>query len=226
MKIAVVLPTRNLLFTEVEQQIEKMRSAHGIAVFRSWDKGIPDAQNYLIEQALATNPDYVLFIEEDTIPTDTALADMLAEDADIAFVDYGVNGWSCSAKNQDGTLLWCGMGCTLVKKEVFDKLEKPYFRTDKVLRLNDWTWQDRINKYGGQDIWFCCKAREAGFKIKQAKGECRHMQIDSLAQRGVNNGRHVVSQKPVIGKWQVITEELTNDNVIDNVTLSGNPPQN
>jgi hypothetical protein len=224
MKIAVVLPTRGIVFAEVEQQIEKMRLAHDIFVFRSWDKGIPDAQNYLVAQALAIDPDYVLFIEEDTIPTDTALSDMLSEDADIAFVDYGVNGWSCSAKLIDSTLLWCGFGCTLVKRHVFDKLEEPYFRTDKSLRLNDWQWIDNKMKYGGQDIWFCMQAREKGLTLRQAKGECRHMRLTELGSPETNNGAHRIEQKPVIAKWQVIRSPEPADPTV--LTIDRSIPDN
>lgn len=206
MTIAIVLPSRGLIFAEVEQAIEAMREQCNIEVFRSWDKGIPDAQNYLIDKAIReSDPDYVLFIEEDTIPPEHALIDMLIADADIAFIDYGVNGWSCSAKEEGtGEVLWCGFGCTLVRREVFDELERPYFRTDKTLRLNDWQWVDATAKYGGQDIWFCIKAREAGFGIKQVRGECRHMQIDALGTKEVNDGRHILSQKKVIKKIQII----------------------
>jgi hypothetical protein len=41
-----------------------------------------------------------------------------------------------------------GMGCTLIKREVFEAIEKPYFLQDK------WT----------EDFYFEWKAREAGFK--------------------------------------------------------------
>lgn len=228
MKIAVILPTRGLVFTEVLEQLEEMRHQtirHGEAIdmhiFYSKDLGIPDAQNTLVERALEIDPEYFLFIEEDTVPISDALRHMVNADADIAFVDYGVAGWSCSARNATGQIMWCGFGCTLIKREVFQKLEKPYFRTDKTLRVNDWTWQDRPNKYGGQDIWFCCKAREAGFTLTQVTGECKHMKITALAQPEVNDGRHVLEQKPKIKKTQV----LTIDDSIDNNDSIGTNPQ-
>ena len=88
--IAVILPSRGLVFAEVEYAIEKMRLAHDIVVFRSWDKDIPDAQNSLIKVALETDAEYFLFIEEDTVPPDNALFSLLALNTDIAFIDYWV----------------------------------------------------------------------------------------------------------------------------------------
>lgn len=227
MRISVVLPTRGIVFTEVLERLEELRHStirHGEAidmhVFYSKDLGIPDAQNTLIDKALAVDPEYVLFIEEDTIPIDDAFRLMVNAESDIAFIDYGVAGWSCSARSNTGEILWCGLGCTLVSRRVFEGLQKPYFRTDKTLRLNDWQWIDKGAKYGGQDIWFCSKAREAGFKITQVTGECKHMKIDALATPEVNNGRHVISQKPVIEKIQVLTIP---DSIDDNATIGSSP---
>lgn len=222
MKIAVILPTRGMVFTLVEHAIECMRlSQEGVLIFRSWDLGIPEAQNTLVDEALKVNPDYLLFIEEDTVPPMGFLEDLLDAKADIAFIDYGVNGWSCSARDKlTNEILWCGLGCTLVKREVFDKLEKPYFRTDKSLRLNDWKWIDNPMKYGGQDIWFFTHAREAGYTLTQVEGECQHLQLDSVATREINDGRHVISAKSTIQKHQVIDKpERLDDN-----TDIGNTP--
>lgn len=228
MRLAVVLPTRGLVFTEVLEQLEEMRHQTirqkepiDMHIFYSKDLGIPDAQNILVDQALAIDPEYILFIEEDTVPTSNALRHMVNANADIAFIDYGVTGWSCSARSTTGEILWCGLGCTLVSRRVFAGLEKPYFRTDKTLHLNDWTWGDQPAKYGGQDIWFCCMARKAGFTLTQVTGECKHMQITALAEKGVNNGRHVLEQKPIITKTQV----LTLPDAIDNNDSIGTNPQ-
>lgn len=210
--IAIVLPTRNLVFTEVEMAIEKMRKDYDIQVFRSINLGIPDSHNALTEQALAASPTHIFYIEEDTVPPIRALHDLLAAKADVAFIDYAINGWACAAKHPDGEILWCGLGCTLVKREVFERLQRPYFRTDKSLSLNEDTyfqWIDKLNKYGGQDIWFFSQIREAGFKIQQVTGECKHMKIDALGTAGVNNGRHVLSQKPTIAHFAIHEKPLT-----------------
>jgi len=51
-----------------------------------------------------------------------------------------------------------GLGFTLIKKGVFEKIERPWFETKMV-------------KYAGkehfvtEDVYFCLKAREAGFKL-------------------------------------------------------------
>lgn len=234
MRIAVVLPTRGLVFTEVEEAIEKARwtfISHmkkvEIRVFRSTSLPIPESHNHLTEVALSNySPEYIWFIEEDTVPPRNALYDLIKADADIAFIDYSINGWACAAKTPE-EILWCGLGCTLVKADVFKKLEKPYFRTDKSLSLNDDTyfqWLDQPNKYGGHDIWFFSKAREAGFKLVQVPGECKHMQIHALGTSAINDGLHIISQKRKIEKHMVYERPLTFSTRSDNNTDIGNTP--
>lgn len=212
MKIAIVLPTRGLVFTRVEEALEEARNGHDVRIFRSHSLSIPDGHNLLVKQALDEGYQYIWIVEEDTVPPARALEQMLQVGADVACIDYGVSGWGCVSRNTKGDILWCGLGCTLVKREVFEALEYPWFRVDKTLSLNDWTWKDlpeeyiRTKQYGSLDIWFCCKAREQGFKIVQVDGECDHLELESLGQREVNNGLHRIKLKPKIEKKQVLNE--------------------
>jgi hypothetical protein len=204
--IAVILPTRGLVFTETEIALGKNLEGYDYRIYRSTDLPIPDGHNQLVEKALKDDPNYILFVEEDTVMQDGGLEQMMKANADIACIDYGVEGWGCVARNHAGDVLWCGLGCTLVKRDVFEKLSKPYFRTDILLRLNDMTWIPAGNHetYGGQDIYFCCMARDKGFKIVQVDGECRHLRLESLGTKEVNHGIHIIGEKPKITKKQII----------------------
>ena len=211
--IGVVLPTRGLVFTRVEEALEDIRKDHEIRIYRSHDLPIPEGHNKLAEQALLDGCDYIWFVEEDTVPPARSLEKLLAVNADIACIDYGVSGWSCVTKDTQGEILWCGLGCTLVKREVLEVLKRPYFRVDKALRLNDWTWTDlpvgylEKRNYGGLDIWFCWQSREAGFKIVQVEGECEHLQLDALGIRGTNNGLHQISVRASIENNQILNRK-------------------
>src|SRR3990167_7941591 len=111
--IGVILASRGLIFTEVEIAIEQIRQKQNIQVFRSYNLPIPDAQNTLIAEALKnTSIHKLLFIEEDTIIPDGGFEQLDKTNADIACIDYSVNGWGCVTKNKQGEILWCGLGCT------------------------------------------------------------------------------------------------------------------
>lgn len=210
--IGIVLPTRGLVFARVESVIERFREKHQVKVYRSGNLPIPLGHSQLSQQALIDGCDYIFYIEEDTVPPDNALDELLKADADIACIDYGVAGWGCVTRNPQGEILWCGLGCTLVKRKVLETLDQPWFRVDKTLRLNDWTWVDlpedyiKDKQYGSLDIWFCTQARAKGFKIVQVEGECDHLQLVALGQRETNNGLHQIEIRPKIQKKQIITE--------------------
>ncbi len=210
--IGIVLPTRGLVFTRVESAIEGIRAKHSIKVYRSDNLPIPLGHASLSEKALAEGATHIWFVEEDNPPPEDALDKLLAANSDIACIDYGVNGWGCVTKTPEGEVLWCGLGCTLVKREVFEKVPKPWFRVDKTLRLNDWTWQDlpeeyiKTKQYGSLDIWFFTQCRKYGFSITQVEGEVDHLQLISLGKRETNNGLHVIALKPKIEKRQILIE--------------------
>lgn len=208
--IGVVLPTRGLVFTRVEEALEDIRREHEIRVYRSHDLPIPEGHNLLTKRALNEGCDYIWFIEEDTVPPARSLEQLLQADSDIACIDYGVSGWGCVTQDPRGEILWCGLGCTLVKAEVLKNLDYPWFRVDKTLTLNTWTWNDlpeayiATKNYGSLDIWFACQARAKGFKIAQIDGECDHLKLDNLGQRESNHGLHEISLKPRITRKQIL----------------------
>ncbi len=191
-----------MIFTEVMEALLRELQGYDYQLYMSWNRVIPDSFNELTEKALLDS-DYLLFVEEDVVVPEGAIDNMMMEKGDIVAIDYGVNEWSCITKYK-GEILWCGLGCTLVKREVFEKLDKPFFRSDKALLLNDWPeikWIDAgAQAYGGQDIYFCMTAREKGFKIKQAWGEARHLKLESLGRPEINKGIHSILDKPRISK--------------------------
>lgn len=203
------MPSRGFIFTKVLESLEKNLRDYRHKKYFSYDLKIPDCFNYLTEQALKDKCDFLLYVEEDVVLPDKIVSKMLLLDKDIVAVDYAVNSWSCVTRDEKtDEILWTGLGGTLVKNIVFDKLEKPYFRSDKLLLLNDWPNISWINagsqSYGGQDIYFFLKAREAGFSITQIEGECEHLKLESLGRKEVNNGFHQIGNKGRIEKRQTL----------------------
>lgn len=144
---------------------------------------VGDARNELAEAALAyEGPNgercsHVLFIDDDVLVPSHAIMQLLSHNRPIVSGLYYAKTITpqpliLSHKHDgvitdfaDGDLVECdahGMGCTLIAREVFEALPKPWFQTTKA-RGPD---QEGVPVYVHQteDVWFLDKARRAGFQ--------------------------------------------------------------
>lgn len=201
--IAVILPSRGLVFTRTLEWIEKQREKYLLTVYYSHDLPIPECFNKLVCKALKNGHTYLLFLEEDIVPPHDAL-DRLIKGMDggqITCIDYPFRGGLNNvSKDHDGRILSCGTGCTLVCRGVFDILEKPYFRSN--MRYDyltkKWSRVKPHEVYGLHDMWFTFQARHCGCTIVQVKGECKHLGLTALGKPTVNDGCHQIDERQKI----------------------------
>jgi hypothetical protein len=138
---------------------------------------VPYAREQLAKMALQYNCEYLFMIDDDMLSPFDLVFDLLKHDVDIvaplAFtrnppyhpVVYRLKqGWDKSEKaryyaNQwvlnypRNTLVECdavGFGAVLIKTELFKKLPEPWFMS---------------SASAGEDVLFCIKAREAGYRV-------------------------------------------------------------
>jgi len=137
---------------------------------------------------ITPKPTHILFVDYDVLPRSNTLVKLLEHDKDIISGVYPTIQkfkltWCISREEQFKLMeiedlpnnpfkvhVACN-GMMLVKMEVFDKLEWPYWRTD----------------YGnggiktGADIYFCEKAKAAGFDLwVDPKIKCGHFKMVDL----------------------------------------------
>jgi len=156
-------------------------------------KGRPrdEARNDIVQTAQEMDTKYLLFIDDDTAPpnhTITRLSYVLDNSDD----DIGIcAGIYCSKTDPPAPLVFdkegngsfwkwkvntvfpcerIGTGCMMVRMSVFDKLEKPYFKDIKTIEdavAHGYEVPDPkpIKFEVTDDMYFCKKVREAGFKI-------------------------------------------------------------
>lgn len=126
------------------------------------------ARNRAVEYLLSSDFSHLLFVDSDTAPAIDTLKLLLNQNKDIISALYHgarieenniqmfpmvlekVEEHQYQSKPVSGGLEKAdaiGMGCALIKKEVFEKLEKPYYYTSR------------------EDLHFCEKAIASGYEI-------------------------------------------------------------
>lgn len=202
--LAILMPTRGLVFGEtVRSLVENVKDFETEWKF-AIGLPIPDCHNYVVEEALKTDCDYFLFVEEDMFLPEGAVKRMYGQ-GDIVALDYPVDSGHGTVQRKCGEVIFCGLGCTMIRREVFERMERPWFETDKSLRITsqdpfEYEVWDVPYKYGGQDMLFCHKARELGYKIQAIEGEAQHLRVRQLDDRKYNQGAQVIEALPPIAK--------------------------
>lgn len=153
------------------------------------------ARNVAAQSALKSGADWLLMIDNDqTLPSD------FVELIRAAHRDPAVNIVSCytwafydkkilSVNQMDGVtkratlpdssdfqeIAWGGSGVMLIRRAVLENVPRPWFHMP--LDPSDG------RQLGGEDGWFCCRARDAGFKVHtHSRYPCGHLKTANLQQ--------------------------------------------
>lgn len=153
-----------------------------VGFYFSHGNPIPDCHNIIVEEALLDNPTHLWLCEDDqAFPYDT-LDKLLRADVDVATCDYPVNNQPVIRYDSQGDLLYGGLGCVLIRREVFDKLQRPFFKTDIEYQQEGDELIPRKaslpNPHGGDDVDFWVQVREAGASVKVV-GNIGHYKLHS-----------------------------------------------
>lgn len=168
---------------------------------------VVSARNKIVYKALIDGFTHVFFMDSDMEFPQSALERLLHHDKDI------VGGFYCRKKKGflpnafklgerfDGKLMTeyvddlreveaIGTGCLLIKTEVFEKIKKPWFEY-RVANAEDC-------HMATEDIVFCEKAKEAGYKIYcDGTVNCGHIGAFSVKLVKDGMGRPIAEVKPV-----------------------------
>lgn len=182
--IAVLIPTRGTLFTQTVAALDRELTPYVHVRFYTTNLPIPDCRNALMEQAMSSGLPFThyLMMDDDVFMPEGGLQAMLDMDTEVVVIDYPSH-WTGKNANcgnvaytdaSNAEIYWAGLGCTLVKAEVFDRLKKPYFRSGgQMLHLlpngRKVTYGVRVS-HGGEDFEFYQDCRALGIKIQQVKG--------------------------------------------------------
>jgi hypothetical protein len=179
--IAVCTPARDMVHTMFTYDLVNLVCYHTLntndAISLKISEGtlIANQRAELSLDAMREGCSHLLFIDSDMRFPQDMISRLLAHDVDIVATNCARRRMPTGPtaqvykENGDRELVWSmpestglqevgsvGMGVMLIKAGVFKALSEPWYETP---------WRSDKRGYIGEDVFFCRKAREAGFKI-------------------------------------------------------------
>jgi hypothetical protein len=199
MIIKAVIPSRGLIHSKTMRGVLNNISSSDVIILDPLP--MPDCFNAHVQAALDKRADFVWFVEEDNECPDGVLDALLELDTDIATLDYTVGGNNSHIYERDGEILWCGLGCTLIRSYVFEAIDKPWFEVDKHLNFDGDEFkvlqlpEEKVpGAWAGHDShFFYTKCRPKGFHIKKLEGwHGEHYRVKEIPKLERNHGHYTI----------------------------------
>lgn len=205
MKLAVILPSRGLVFSRTVAEVLREVRALGCEweLFMAHSRPIPECFNEPIAEGMAWGATHFWLVEEDMALPVGILSELIAADAPIAAADYPVKpGFMCVNRDDDGRVRHSGTGCLLATCEALEQAGP--FTTDWWYIITDhgrkWTRQRvsesaRSQVYGMHDIEFGMQLYLAGRPIRIIDTTVGQRRIVREATQNRNaNGWHEITE--------------------------------
>lgn len=177
-KLSILVPTRDMVHTHFAYsltQLVRTTSESNVDVYVFFDSStiLLNQRENLIKKAKEVNSDYVIWIDSDMMfPSTTALR-LLAHNKDIVGCNYmkrskplkpvaytDLTNWDSflplEPKDDLVKVEGVGMGCLLMKLNVFDSISKPYF---------EFTYKEDSEDWYGEDFNLLTKLRGMGHEV-------------------------------------------------------------
>jgi hypothetical protein len=177
-KLSILVPTRTTVDTQfaycLSQLLTTTREA-GIDAYLFFDSStiLLNQRHNLIKKAIEVKSDYVLWIDSDMMFPPTVALRLLEHNKDVVACNYmrrskplktvaytDLNDWNSWVPMELFDELvkveGVGMGCMLMKLDVFDKIDKPYF---------EFGYKEDTEDYYGEDFNLLEKIRKVGYEI-------------------------------------------------------------
>lgn len=209
-KLAVVIPSRGLMFSQTLEELMCELEGYNYEIFWSHENPLPKCFNDPTERALADSDVFaVLFVEDDMIIPKGILKKMFAVKYPVVALDYPFQqqGDSTCLHDPKGMAFWTGTGFLLVAKSVLKQMEKPIWRTDTTFdpfidKDTIHFWPRKLDKvyYGLHDLRFGLLLYSAEMPIYPMTQTAGQRKLVNLGKSGVNNGAHEIMQLTEVGK--------------------------
>lgn len=220
-KLAVILPSRGLMFSETLEELLRELEGFNYEIFFAHGLGLPDCFNEPTEKALK-DPDVfaVLICEDDMIIPKGILKQMFMMNYPVVALDYPFqqNGDSTCLHDPRGNAFWTGTGFILIAKSVLKQMEKPIWRTDTTFdpfidKDTIHFWPRKLDKifYGLHDLRLGLLLYSAGLPIKVMERTAGQRKLVKLGESGSNNGAHEIMELTEVGR-DLVSGMITTEN--------------
>ncbi len=219
-KVAVILPSRGLIFSETAEEI--LLNLRGVPhkFFFSHKKPIPTCFEVPTEAALRDKSiTHLWFVEDDMILPPDILKKMLDKDLAVVTADYPINknGRGSVFSDKGGKVLITGTGCLLVKREVLDAMKPPYFRTDirwNIKNMGDFikltgAKTGQIDGYGLHDVNFSMNLHRLEIPIHKMNIVLGQRKLIALGKAGTNDGAHNIEEWIKVKRNHLLKEVMS-----------------
>lgn len=147
-----------------------------------------EARNKEVARCLKMQPDYILFLDDDQTMPDEALELLIGLDTDIAVMDTPPHDSDLDnvTFNPDGSIAYCTIACSLIKRNVFEVLPSPWFLStynfistgNSEGKLLFQRLDKSVDDNVGEDIYFIRTAVDAGLGVKIISfPKCKHFKL-------------------------------------------------
>jgi len=211
-KLAVILPSRGLMFSETLEELlrELATLPFEWEIYWAHEQSLPDCFNNPTEEALKDPNNFAfLFCEDDMIIPKGILMEMFKERYPVTALDYPFrqNGDSTCLHDPEGYAFWTGTGFMLVARPVLENMEKPIWRTDTTYEqfidtdTLHW-WPRKLDRvfYGLHDLRFGLILHSQEMPIKPMARTAGQRKLVKLGQAGVNDGKHEIDKLTEVGR--------------------------
>ena len=195
MKIFLAIPTINRLYPDMVKALFEINknTEHEITLRFISSQPTDVVRNKLVEEFLETDCEVLWFMDDDAIPPVDILSLLEGPFDIIAPLTYiyqehnlipnlwMIDGKKKSVKKTDGKQLEkvdaCGMGCVFIGRNVFEGMEKPYFKF--VTNVNHNTLLE------SETFYFFKKVKKLDYNVyvdpRMNCGHIKHMNLDLVA---------------------------------------------
>lgn len=177
--VAILVPARDTVMTSFAYDLARAMSFHTattddrVLLYTSHGTLIASQRMELARQALEEKADHLLWLDSDMRFPKETIGHLILRDKPIVAANYATRRMPVKpvamrdARGQIERVYtgpesegleavdYVGMGVMMVKREVFEKVEQPWFAIP---------YSTVGNHYIGEDVFFCRKAKEAGYE--------------------------------------------------------------